>query len=118
MTADDFRSIALSFSGAVERSHFGNPDFRTGEKGRIFATLSLEREGYGVLMLTPDQPAEIAADEPAVFSPVPGGWGRNGSTRVNLAAVTEDVLRAVLLLAWRNKSEPPKASVRKRSTRR
>jgi hypothetical protein len=101
MTGSDFRRIALGMTGATEGSHFGNADFRVG--GRIFATLSLEREGYGVLLLTPDQQAGMVRDEPAVFSPVPGGWGRNGSTRVLLAKVAPDVLEDALRTAWQNR---------------
>jgi hypothetical protein len=47
MTPADFRRIALALPEAVEASHFGKADFRVG--GRIFATLALEAEGYGVL---------------------------------------------------------------------
>jgi hypothetical protein len=101
MTGSDFRRIALNMPDSAEASHFGNPDFRVG--GRIFATLSLERDGYGVLLLTPEQQAGMVADEPAVFSPVPGGWGRNGSTRVLLSKVAPDVLEAALRTAWQNR---------------
>ena len=101
MTGSDFRRLALSLPDTTEASHFGNPDFRVG--GRIFATLSLERDGYGVLLLTPEQQTGMVEDEPAVFSPVPGGWGRNGSTRVLLSKVTPDVLEAALRTAWQNR---------------
>src|SRR5579863_8012620 len=101
MTGADFRRIALSMADATEGSHFGNADFRTG--GRIFATLSLEREGYGVLLLTPEQQAGMVEDEPEVFSPVPGGWGRNGSTRVLLSKAAPDVLEGALRTAWQNR---------------
>ena len=101
MNASDFRRIALSLPDTTEASHFGNPDFRVG--GRIFATLSLERDGYGVLLLTPDQQSGMVQDEPAVFSPVPGGWGRNGSTRVLLSKAAPDVLEAALRTAWQNR---------------
>jgi hypothetical protein len=87
---------------AVEGSHFGNADFRVG--GKIFATLALEREGYGVLLLTPEQQAGMVEDEPKVFSPVSGGWGRQGATRVCLATVTEDILEGALRTAWRRKA--------------
>ncbi len=80
MTAANFRRIALSMPEAVEGSHFGQADFRVG--GKIFATLALESEGYGVLLLTPEQQAGMVEDEPNIFSPVPGGWGRKGATRV------------------------------------
>jgi hypothetical protein len=97
MTAADFRRIALSRPEAVEGSHFGSTDFRVGNK--IFATLALQEEGYGVLFLTSEQQAEMVGDEPDIFSPVPGGWGRKGSTRVRLAKVPPDILRAALRLA-------------------
>ena len=42
MTANEFRSLALTLPGAVESAHMGHPDFRI--DGRIFATL-----GKGVI---------------------------------------------------------------------
>ena len=102
MTAAGFRRIALSMPEAVEGSHFKSADFRVG--GEIFATLGLEKEGYGVLLLTPEQHAGMVEDEPAIFSPVPGGWGRQGSTRVRLAKVTPDILEGALRMAWRRKA--------------
>ena len=101
MTGADFRRIALTLPGAEEGSHFGNPDFRAG--GKIFATLSLERQGYGVLLLNPEQQAGMVEDAPEVFSPVPGGWGKNGSTRVLLAKVAPDILEGALRTAWQNR---------------
>ena len=102
MTATDFRRIALRLPETVEGSHFGNADFRVA--GKIFATLALESEGYGVLLLTPDEQAGMVEDAPEVFSPVPGGWGRKGSTRVRLSKVTADILEAALRSAWRRKA--------------
>jgi hypothetical protein len=102
LTAAEFRRIALSMPEATEGSHFGSADFRVG--GKIFATLALEKEGYGVLLLTPEEQAGMVADEPTIFSPVPGGWGRKGSTRVSLAKVPPDILEAALRLAWRRKA--------------
>ncbi|HEX4134080.1 MAG TPA: MmcQ/YjbR family DNA-binding protein [Bryobacteraceae bacterium] len=116
MTGAGFRKTALSLDGAAEGSHFGNPDFRVG--GRIFATLSLEREGYGVLLLAPEQQAGMVEDAPEVFSPVPGGWGRNGSTRVLLAKAAPDVLKDALRTAWQNridKNTRPKKALPKKA---
>ena len=101
MTGADFRRIALSLPDTAEGAHFGSADFRVG--GRIFATLSLEKEGYGVLLLNPEQQTGMVADEPEIFSPVPGGWGRNGSTRVLLAKVSRDVLAGALRTAWQRR---------------
>jgi hypothetical protein len=102
MTAAGFRKIALSLPEAVEGSHFGNADFRVG--GKIFATLSLQSEGYGVLLLGPEQQAGMVEDAPEIFSPVPGGWGKKGSTRVLLAKVPADIIKAALRTAWLRKA--------------
>jgi hypothetical protein len=110
MTAAGFRRLALSLPEAVEGSHFGNPDFRVG--GKIFATLSLQKEGYGVLLLSSEQQAGMVEDEPEIFSPVPGGWGRSGSTRVRLAKVAPDILGAALRTAWLRRA--PKRLLRDR----
>jgi hypothetical protein len=102
VTAAGFRRIALRLPEAVEGSHFGNADFRVG--GRIFATLSLQSEGYGVLLLAPDQQAGMVEDAPEIFSPVSGGWGRQGATRVRLAKVKADTLQDALRTAWRRRA--------------
>ena len=99
MDAADFRRIALSLEGAEESSHMGAPDFRVG--GRIFATLASQGQGYGNLMLTPEQQAEFVEELPEVFVPIAGGWGRMGATHIRLAATNEDVLTGALRTAWR-----------------
>jgi len=98
MEIADFRRIALSLEGAEEGAHMGSPDFRVG--GRIFATLAAQDQGYGNLMLTPEQQAGFVAEMPEVFVPVKGGWGRNGATHVVLAKANEDLLRGALHTAW------------------
>jgi hypothetical protein len=102
VTAAGFRRKALAMPETVEGAHFGNADFRVG--GRIFATLALEKEGFGVLLLTPEQQEGMVADAPTIFSPVPGGWGHQGATRVRLAKVSADVLEGALRMAWRRKA--------------
>lgn len=102
MTPKDFQRISLSLPEAVESQHFGNADFRV--DGKIFATLGLAIEGFGVLLLTPEQQAGMIEDAPKIFSPVPRGWGRKGSTRVLLAKVPRDILEAALRTAWRRKA--------------
>jgi len=98
-----FRQIALSLEGAEEGSHMGAPDFRVG--GRIFATLASQHLGYGNLMLTPEQQAEFVAEQPGVFLPVAGGWGRMGATHIRLAAANEDLLAGALRTAWKLRTE-------------
>ncbi len=98
MTAKDFHRIALSLEGAEEGSHFGAVDFRVG--GRIFATLAAVKQGYGNLLLTPEQQAEFVAEQPELFLPISGGWGKNGATHIRLSEATEDVLSGALRAAW------------------
>src|SRR6188508_2000419 len=99
MNAHDFRRIALSLEGAEEGSHMGVVDFRVG--GRIFATLASVAQGYGNLMLTPEQQAMFVDELPDVFLPIAGGWGRMGMTHIRLAAASEDVLTGALQAAWK-----------------
>jgi hypothetical protein len=119
MTAADFRRIALSLEGAEEGSHMGATDFRVG--GRIFATLASVKQGYGNLMLSPEQQADFVRESSEVFLPIKGGWGRMGATHIRLAAASEDVLAGALQAAWklrREKNEKTRskpANKRKRS---
>lgn len=108
MTAAGFRRVALCMPEAVEGRHFDVADFRVG--GKIFATLAYEKEGCGVLWLTPEQQAGAVADAPKVFSPVPNGWGRRGATRVRLSEITPELLEGALRMAWRNRA--PKSLMR------
>lgn len=98
MTPETFRSLALALPGAEEKSHFGKADFRV--RNKIFATL--KDETTGVVKLTPEQQKILTAAEPNMFQPVPGGWGRQGSTQVMLAHADVAALKSVLRTAWRN----------------
>src|SRR5215467_11144283 len=99
MNAADFRRIALSLDGVEEYSHSGLPAFRVG--GRKFASLALQADGFGNLMLTLEQQAAFVEEAPQVFLPIPGGWGRMGHTHIRLAAANEDVLTGALHTAWK-----------------
>jgi hypothetical protein len=103
MKADDFRRLALRLEGAEEGSHMGAADFRV--RGRIFATLASQDQGYGNLMLSPVQQAEFVKEQPDIFLPIAGGWGRMGATHIRLAAASEDVLAGALQTAWKLRIE-------------
>ena len=81
----------------------GSQDFRVG--GRIFATLAAQDQGYGNLLLTPEQQADFVRELPDVFLPVHGGWGRMGATHVRLAVATKDVVAGALHTAWKLRLE-------------
>ena len=98
MDAEDFRRMALSFDGVEESSHMGAPDFRVG--GRIFATLAMQDQGFGNLMLSPELQRSLVAEAPEVFLPIAGGWGRMGSTHIRLAEASPQQMLKGLQLAW------------------
>jgi hypothetical protein len=95
-----FRRLALTFPEAVESSHMNHPDFRL--NNQIFATLSGEKKGYGVLKLTLDQQAAFVTDQPHIFSPVQGGWGRMGMTYIQLDQADESIMTGALKTAYQN----------------
>lgn len=103
MTAADFRRLALSMPQATASAHRGHADFLVA--GKIFANLSLEDEGYGVLFLNEDQQAELVKDTPEVFSPLPEGTGRKGATRVLLSTATSTAVEEALRMAWKKRAE-------------
>jgi hypothetical protein len=95
-----FRSLALQLPGAVESSHMNHPDFRL--NGRIFATLSAQEKGYGVLKLTLEQQQSFITEQPHAFSSVQGGWGRMGMTFVHLHEADEALIAGALSTAYHN----------------
>ena len=95
-----FRRLALQLPGAIESSHMNHPDFRL--NNRIFATLSAQEKGCGVLKLTPEQQGAFIADQPHIFSPVQGGWGRMGMTFIHLEKADESIMAGALNTAYQN----------------
>jgi hypothetical protein len=107
-----FRRLALQLPGAVESSHMNHPDFRL--NNRIFATLSAQKKGCGVVKLTPEQQQDFIAEQPQAFSPVQGGWGRMGMTFVHLDKADESLIAGALNTAYHNLQ---KKQAEKKSTR-
>jgi len=113
MKPADFRRIALSLEGAEEGSHMGVADFRVG--GSIFATLAHQKQGYGNLMLTPEIQAEFVEENPDVFLPIAGGWGRMGATHIRLAKTNLDLLTGALRTAWKLRVDKNARTARKKA---
>ena len=72
MTIDEFRKMALEIPTAVERSHMNHPDFRV--TGKIFASLGVQDENWGMVKLTPEKSAHPSKKPPRFSNPpaVPG----------------------------------------------
>lgn len=97
-TGDDLRRIALSLEGTSEAPHFDRAAFRV---ARIYATLAAHGLSAN-LKFTPEDQEFKCMLAPEAFSPLAGGWGRQGWTVAKLSALTEADLRAALEIAWRN----------------
>jgi hypothetical protein len=110
LTLEGFRRLALGLPEVAEGAHMGHPDFRV--RGKIFATLGVPDADWGMVKLTPEQQDAFVEGEPAVFTPVKGGWGRRGATNFRLRTASARTLRPALVTAWRNVA--PKSLTRDR----
>ena len=90
------REMALSLAEASEAPHFHLTAFRTPRK--IFATLDATIPRMN-LMFDHDLRDFYMEQAPDAFSPVPGGWGRNGATLCDLRVVDEATLVSALSAA-------------------
>jgi hypothetical protein len=109
MMAEEFRRIALSLPEAKEVYRRGFSHFRVERK--TFATLEGPGDAVATVNLTPDQQSMFMHEAPKAFVPVPGGWGRLGSTSVLLGSVTSAQLQDALGAAWQNVA--PKSLLRR-----
>jgi hypothetical protein len=100
MTIDQFRKMALEIPKAVEQSHMNHPDFRVA--GKIFASLGVPDEDWGMVKLTPEQQRTFIEKAPKIFKPSSGAWGRQGYTNVYLAAAKATIVRNALDTAAKN----------------
>jgi hypothetical protein len=97
MSPDRFRLIALKLPDVIEGSHQGHADFRIGK--RIFATLGYPDKNWGMVKLTAEQQSMLVE----IFQPVPGGWGKRGSTNIRLAKSDQATLKVGALLLRRDR---------------
>ena len=77
--------------------HHGFPSFRVA--GKIFATLRREPARL-MVKLDPEDQRNLSEGHPGVVAPVPGYWGRKGSTFIDYAKVDDEMLKFLLRLAW------------------
>lgn len=100
MTPAAFLKLALSLPEVAQGKHQGGGDLRVA--GRIFSSPADRPGGAAYLKLTPDQQAMLCEAEPAVFAPVPGGWGKKGATWIYPAKADAKTATSALWMAWRN----------------
>ena len=86
--------MALEIPASIEQSHMNHPDFRVA--GKIFASLGVPNESWGMVKLTPEQQRALIEKAPEVFKPCSGAWGLQGATNVYLAAAKASLVGAAL----------------------
>ncbi len=92
------RKLALSLPEVEEHSHFHLPDFRV--KKKIFASLHEDKNLMMVKFNNIDQSVFCEID-PTVIYPVPGRWGKKGSTFINLKKIKNEMLIDAVTTAWK-----------------
>lgn len=91
------RQFALAFPETDEHPHFDKKAFRV--KKKIFATLDVKKK-RAVLKLTLIDQSVFCAFDSSVIYPVPGGWGKQGYTIVELAKVKTAMFKDALTTAF------------------
>ena len=102
-----FRSLALSFPDTEELPHFHLISFRF--KKKIFATY-WEKENRAMLKLNLVDQSVFCGPDKTIFFPVPGAWGKQGATFVELKKVRKDVFKDALTVAYQTTATKGKVS--------
>jgi hypothetical protein len=97
ISTEAVRQMALAFPETDEHPHFDRQAFRV--KKKIFATLDEKRKRVMVKLSPTDQSVFCAYDDSVIY-PVPGGWGKNGATYVELTKVRKAMFKDALTMAY------------------
>jgi hypothetical protein len=106
-TPDDIRRLALALPDAVEADHHGMPSFRV--RGKIFSTIHVAQPRM-MVKLDPEDQLNLAKAHPGVIEPVPGYWGRKGSTFVWYETADDGLIEMLLAMAHTGVSPRSKRS--------
>lgn len=97
ISGDEVRRLALSLPETEERETWGHPTFRVRDK--IFATLSPDGTVGGVKTSRQEQ-ALLLSSDPETYS-YADYVGRYGWVTVHLTTADPDVVRGIVVEAWR-----------------
>ena len=97
VSPDDIRRMALALPETVEADHHGMPSFRV--NGKIFATIHIAHPRM-MAKLDSEHQHNLSEGHPGEVEPVPGGWGRKGSTFIWYERADAALVELALLLAW------------------
>ena len=95
LTPEDVRRVALSMPEAYEAPHFDMASFWVGKK--IFCTIHTKAPRI-MLKLDPEDQHNLSDGE--AIEPVPGYWGKGGSTFVWYEKLEPGRLPELMRMAW------------------
>ena len=107
MTPEDAKAILLGLADVDHKPHFDRTAYRTPRK--TFATMAGDETDVNFMFDSAHQEhyCEMA---PHAFAPVPGGWGRMGATRCDLAKVDKATFASAALAAHKLAAPKPSKS--------
>lgn len=103
ISIEQARKAALSLPETEEKPHFHLRSFRI--KNKIFATIHADKNYVMVKLSAIDQSVFCAYNKEVIF-PVPGGWGKQGATFIDLKKVKKSMLIDALTTAWKTIAPP------------
>ena len=98
VSINNFRKLAISFEAASELPHFEKTSFRVNKK--IFATLDETKSRAVVKFTTEEQPVFCLYDNTIIY-PVPGKWGLQGWTMIELQKIKTAMLKDIVTTSYR-----------------
>ena len=107
ITIETVRHLALSFPETDEYLHFNLPAFRV--KKKIFCTIHIKDKRV-MVKLSPVDQSVFCSFNPTIIYPVPGGWGRQGATFIEMGTIKKGMFRDALTTAYCNVAPPQLAA--------
>lgn len=97
VSTNEVTAWALAYPESVQLPHFEKISFRVNKK--IFATLDIPKQ-RAVLKLSEVDQSVFCAYDKTILYPVPGAWGKQGWTIVELKKVRKAMFKDALQLAY------------------
>ena len=107
VTVKEIEMWALAFQDTAKMPHFEKDSYRI--KKKIFATVDKKKNRLVVKLSEIDQSVFGSYDTKVIY-PVPGIWGKQGFTIIELKQIRKDLCREALRLSYENVLKPKKKS--------
>jgi predicted DNA-binding protein (MmcQ/YjbR family) len=97
VTGQEAEQWALALPDVIQLPHFEKTSFRI--KKKIFATLDVKSKRLVVKLSEIDQSVFCSYDSAIVY-PVPGAWGKQGYTMIELSKIKKTLCRDALRTSY------------------